>query len=174
MGQTKRNQKWAYVFYIWACIVRKCGQAGVRVCDLLCYCLWCCTQEMKIFPFCFMGTQDCHRMYVLADPRLFNLSTRGVTSRRGRLTSLMVIGRDYRAADGPWKQRPRNPVLDKTTTEWRLPRPHRQRRTHRAQREPASAVSVPGGTVRATLTRRLLVLRVRQCTGLSRDCVYLS
>ena len=40
-----------------------------------------------------MGTQDCHRMYVLADPRLFNLSTRGVTPRRGRLTSLMVIGR---------------------------------------------------------------------------------
>ena len=39
-------------------------------------------------------------MYVLADPRLFNLSTRGVTSRRGRLTSLMVIGRDYRAPSG--------------------------------------------------------------------------
>ena len=100
MGQTKRNQKWAYVFYIWACIVRTCGLAGVRACDLLCYCLWCCTQEMKIFPFCFMGTQDCHRMYVLADPCLFNLSTRGVTSRRGRLTSLMVIGRDYRAPTG--------------------------------------------------------------------------
>ena len=32
-------------------------------------------------------------MYVLADPRLFNLSTRGVTPRQGRLTSLMVIGR---------------------------------------------------------------------------------
>ena len=40
-----------------------------------------------------MGTQDCHHMYVLADPRLFNLSTRGVTPRQRRLTSLMVIGR---------------------------------------------------------------------------------
>ena len=28
--------------------------------------------------------------------------------------------------------------------------------------------------MRAALLRRLLVLRVRQCTGLSRDCVYLS
>ena len=92
MGQTKRNQKWAYVFYIWACIVRKCGQAGVRVCDLLCYCLWCCTQEMKIFPFCFMGTQDCHRMYVLADPRLFNLSTLGLFKKTEFWKSMRAHG----------------------------------------------------------------------------------
>ena len=43
------------VLFIWACIVRKCGQAGVRVCELQCYCLWCCTQEMKIFPILFDG-----------------------------------------------------------------------------------------------------------------------
>ena len=86
----------------------------------------------------------------------------------------MVIGRDYRAPTGGGSSDRGIRYWDKTTTEWRLTRPHRQRRTRRAQREPALAVSVPGGTVRATLSRRLLVLRIRQCTGLSRDCVYLS